>query len=480
MSDVQDKNRRNTANWQVDRRKLLKKAGAAGAALAGVGLLSATGVPLQSASAQSTLSPPDPNKDYTGEEPLTLNGWTYEVNFVKENVARFEEQNKEKVNYEVLSGDYPALMETKHINKSPLDVAYVLDTNFPRWAKAGWITDFEIWWDVESARADMYENVLNLLTIDGKLFALPYFTADSGIIATNQTILDKVGITREDYPQNWTQLYDQMRQVKQAGAAETPWLPKWINEWFGMPIGIYEEMINQGLELIDDEGTPIFDGTTEHVRVLEDGKRAWDEGLIPQSVLTMTETDQIDGFASGQYAMSQQQIYDIEVFNRPERSKIAGQAFFVPPGDNFWGHLQAGMYTVANRGQEGERLARSFRLAGWNGYKDNEGELYVAKRWAINRALNSGYRAILEDPEVIEAYRKWMPDPDTMLADMNRSMEIVEPLKMTRRVWFQEWSSKAREVLPNVMLGNITPTDALSQLRQEADQLREKYKSIEG
>ena len=473
MIDPQNDAKSSILNRSLDRRDLLKSAGAAGVALAGVEGLK------RSTSAQDKLAPPDPNKDFSGDEALIFNSWNYEVNFVQENIDRFKQQNKENVNYEILSGDYPALMEQKHVNKSPLDMSYVLDTNHPRWAIADWIHDFEQWWDVEAAKADMYDNVRAVITFDDKLYGLPYFTSDSGIIATNQVILDKVGITREQYPKNWAQLYDQMRQVKAAGAAETPWLPKWINEWFGMPIGVYEEMTNQGLELVDDAGNPIFDETTEHVRILEDGKRAWDEGLIPKSVLTMTEIDQIDGFATGAYAMSQQQLYDLEVFNRPERSQIAGQAYFVPPGDSYWGHLQAGAYVVANRGREGERLARSFRLAGWFGYKDNEGVIYVARRWAQIRALNSGYRAVLEDPEVIAAYRAWMPDPDTMLADMNTSMNMVQPLKMTRRVWFQEWSTKAREILPNIMLGNVSAADGIKQLREEADALHERFKNVQ-
>jgi ABC-type glycerol-3-phosphate transport system substrate-binding protein len=457
----------------LDRRDFLKAGAAAGLALTGAARLGT------SAAAQDKLSPPDPNKDFTGEESLVFNSWTYEVNFVQENIDRFQQMNKEKVTYEVLSGDYPALMEQKHVNKSPLDMSYVLDTNQPRWAIANWILDYEQWWDVEAAKADMYDNVKAVITFNDKLYGLPYFTCDSGVIATNQTILDKVGITREQYPKNWAQVYDQARQIKAAGAAETPYLPKWYNEWFGISLGVYEEMINQGLELVDDAGAPIFDSTTEHVRILEDEKRVWDEGLVPESVLTMTETDQIDGFATGQYALSQQQLYDLEVFNRPERSKISGQAFFVPPGDSFWGHLQVGAYAVANREREGERLARSFRLAGWFGYKDNEGAIYVARRWAIIRALNSGYRSVLDDPEVIAAYRGWMPDPDKMIADMNTSMNIVQPLKMTRRVWFQEWSTKAREILPNILLGHVSPADGAQQLRDEADSLKEKYKNIQ-
>src|SRR5688572_171732 len=152
--------------------------------------------PAAAASSAGKLAPVDAAKDFSAtDDPVVFNSWIYEINFVKENVARFEQQNKEKVNYEAVnSTDYPGVMDTKHINKAAMDMAYVLDTQYLRWYKAGWSLDYEQWWNVDVAKSEMYPNVRDLLTIDGKLVGLPYFTADSGVVATNQVILDKMGI----------------------------------------------------------------------------------------------------------------------------------------------------------------------------------------------------------------------------------------------------------------------------------------------
>ena len=86
----------------------------------------------------------------------------------------------------------------------------------------------------------------------------------------------------------------------------------------------------------------------------------------------------------------------------------------VPVAEQPWGIIDEGIYTVPKRATDTEeKLARKYRLAGFFGYRDETegGELYVAKRWAIEAALNSGYKAILQDPEVIEAYNQWLPDP---------------------------------------------------------------------
>ncbi|MEV1286128.1 ABC transporter substrate-binding protein [Micromonospora sp. NPDC049679] len=463
-------------NQQFSRRNFLRSAGFAAAAISAPGFLAACGGSSGESARPASL---DPNKSYTDAEQLAFNGWGFQVDMVQKWVTRFNEQNKENSAFRVVAGTYPSVMENKYRNKEKVDLAYVLDTAFPRWAQANWIHDFSDFPDLEKAKAAMYPNVRDALTIDGKMYGLPYFTSIDGTIAVNQQILDKVGITPKEYPKNYTELYDQMRAIKKSGAADTPWLPRWIAESFGIGDAIYNEMLAEGLELVDEEGHPIFDGKTEHVAVLERAKKAWDDGLVPKSVLTMSETDQIDGFASGRYAMSEQQLYDaIATMNNPQRSKIAGHASFVPvpEGGHSWGHLQLGAYVVPNHGQSAERLGRAFRLAGYAGYQDNDGTPYVSKQWALANGLGSGYASVLEDPEVIAKYKTWLPDFDTQMPQIKAAMQQAKPFRMSRQIWSTEWNSKARELFPTVFTGEVTPAKALDQLREHADKLVDKYK----
>ena len=136
--------------------------------------------------------------------------------------------------------------------------------------------------------------------------------------------------------------------------------------------------------------------------MLQEWRKLVEEEIVPEGVFTMGEADYIDAFAKGTYAFSPQQIYDLKVFNDPNKSQVAGQVAPVPVVDQPWGMIDEGIYAVANRNQSEDRTARDYRLAGFFGYRDQieGGELYVAKRWAIEAALNSGYTAILEDPEV--------------------------------------------------------------------------------
>ena len=461
-------------NNLISRRSLLKSTSITGAGLALPSFLA----PGASAKTPAKMIAPDPSKDYSGAEPLAFNGWGFQTDMVQKWVAQFNQQYKEHAEFRVVAGDYPSVMENKFRNKEKVDLAYVLDTEYPRWAQAKWIQDFEEWEGVAQAKADMYPNIREALTIKGKLYGLPYFSSVDGTIAVNQKILDKVGITPAEYPKNYAELYDQMRAIKKAGAAQTPWLPRWIAEFFGIGSAIYNEMLTEGLELVDDQGHPIFSGKTEHVAVLERDKKAWDEGLVPKSVLTMSETDQIDGFGTGKYAMSEQQLYDaVATLNNPQRSQIAGHCRFVPvpPSGQPWGHLQLGAYVVPSMGQSGERAGRAFRLAGYAGYKDSAGDYYAAKQWALSNGLGSGYAPVLKDPEVIAKYKTWLPDFDTQMPQLELALQKAKPFRMSREVWYTEWNAKAREILPNVFTGGTTPSAALDQLRQVADKLVDKY-----
>ena len=171
----------------------------------------------------------------------------------------------------------------------------------------------------------------------------------------------------------------------------------------------------------DSEARAVFDEAS--LAILQEWRKLVEEQIIPEGVFTMGEADYIDAFAKGTYAFSPQQIYDLKVFNDPNRSQIAGQVAPVPVVDQPWGMIDEGIYAVANRNQSEERLARDYRLAGFFGYRDQieGGELYVAKRWAIEAALNP-------------AEGEWLyfvaTDPENGVTEFAETYEEFEQLKL--------------------------------------------------
>jgi hypothetical protein len=472
------------AKGRISRRDLLKRASAAGVATSAIvsflnnpeatRAASSPRISLTRMAGQATkLQPPAAGIDTS--EALIFRGWNYRPEVVQDNTAKFNTAFTENVDYQTITGDYISIMENFHITGQPLDMAYANPATLFRWSIPGWVHDYESWWSVEDARGELYDGVRDSLTINGKLSGLPYFVSARGTIATNKVILDKAGVTTEQLPKTWTEIYDMCRQLKSSGAVEgPPLLPHWFTAgvWFGVSWGYLFECLNRGAVLFDDANTPVFDDNT--LAILTEWRGLLEEGLVPESVFTMGEADYIDAFAKGTYAFSPQQIYDLKVFNDPTKSQIAGQAIALPVNGQPWGMIDEGIYTVPNRNDSEEKLARKYRLSGFFGYRDDQNNLAVAKRWAIEAALNSGYKSILEDQEVIDAYNSWLPNPE-MLGTLNGVLEACPFPKVWQTFWWEEWNAQAMTDLPKAILGQAPVEEIHAGLKTLATDLVERY-----
>lgn len=474
---------------RIDRRTFFKRAAAAGSmtpvianylanpAAASIVPASQNRFSLTRAAAQTAkLAPPAEGIDTA--EQLVFRGWNYRPEVVQDNTNRFNEQYSENVDYQTITGDYIAIMENFHIANQPLDMAYANPATLARWQLPGWLHDYEAWWDVDDARGELYEGVRQSLTIGDKLYGLPYFVSIRGTQCANMAVLDKAGITAADFPTTWDELYVQLRQLKADGVTEgAPFLPHWFASgvWFGISWGYLLECLNRGAVLFNDENIPVFDEKT--AAILEEWRVLLEEGIVPETVFTMGEADWIDAFATGKYAYSPQQIYDLKVFNDPAKSQVAGQVVPVPVVEQPWGIIDEGIYTVPKRANDSEeKLARKYRLAGFFGYRDEVegGELYVAKRWAIEAALNSGYTAILQDPEVIEAYNQWLPNPD-LLPELEGIVNAGTFPKVWQTFWWEEWNAQAMAELPKAVLGQTPVAEVHAALKTLAEELVGRY-----
>ena len=470
---------------RINRRDFLKRSAAAGAAtpliMNYLNTPAAAAAPrrhfslTQSMAQGGPLAPPDESVD-TGES-LVFRGWNFRPEVVQENTETFNAKYDETADYQTITGDYIAIMENFHIANQPLDMAYANPATLARWAVPDWLVDYESWWNVDDARGEMYDGVRDSLTVNDRLFGLPYFVSIRGTMMANNAILEKAGITPDQYPTTWDELYDQARQMKRDGVTDgPPLLPHWFaaGVWFGVSWGYLFECLNRGAVLFGENNEPVFDDQT--LDILENWRMLAEEEVIPDGVFTMGEADYIDAFAKGTYAYSPQQVYDLKTFNDPNVSQVAGQVAPVPVVDQPWGLIDEGIYVVANRNQSEEQLRRDYRLGGFFGYRDEieGGDLYVAKRWAIEAALNSGYTSVIEDPEVIAAYNEWLPEPE-MLETINGIVNAGQFPRVWQTFWWEEWNAQAMTDLPKAILGQEPVADIHAGLKSLAEELAARY-----
>jgi multiple sugar transport system substrate-binding protein len=466
----------------LTRRGFLRRAGLAGAAAAAgaaaPGLLAACSArPDMGPPLEGDLHVPPPG---TGGGPtLVYRGWNYKVDIVQQYLSRFTDHYREKVDYQTVTGDYGSIITKMAINREPLNFQYANPDTAARWYIADWLYDYSHWWDVDAATADMYPGFRDVATVRGKLVGLPYFQSVRGTIVTNERILRRAGIDTSSYPKTWDELYEHVYHLKKIGAADTPFLPHWFATiWYGISWGFLFECQNRGAVVFDDKGNPVFDHKT--YAILDQWRKLLVDGVVPRSVFTMQESDFINAFASGAYAYSPQQIYDSKTFNDPSTSKIAGKSKYVKVDGQPWGLIDTGLYTVSKRAKQSRRtIERAFRLAGYYGFRDWTGALYTAKSWAITNALNSGYQSILKDPDVVAAYRKWMPDYAYMFPAMEGLLQAARSPNVWHRYFYDEWNSEALTTLSQAVLGQKGTKQALDELKELAEKLVDKYKKVD-
>ena len=110
-------------------------------------------------------------------KPLHFIGWQYNPQIVAENVDIFKKLYDENVEYELVSGEYHAIAETKLMAGQHVDMMYSEEDHLVRWWRAKWVRDIEDVPGVPAIKASMFEaNVRDLSLPDGKLGGLPYYS----------------------------------------------------------------------------------------------------------------------------------------------------------------------------------------------------------------------------------------------------------------------------------------------------------------
>jgi multiple sugar transport system substrate-binding protein len=416
--------------------------------------------------------------------------WGYHPEIVQNSINEWQTEYNDKATMSVVAGDWEPSMETRFISGIPIDTAYGNPFHANRWYKAGWIQNLESIhtsdltpYDISEIKSALYPGVRDSWTAsDGTLLALPYFTSDRGNISANDIMLQKAGIS--NYPETWADLYDQIDKIKAAGVADTPFLPHWFGEYFGICWGWLFEVANQGdnKAMFDDKTfEPTFDTNTLAADVLKKWVDIYNKGLVSKAVFTMSETDYIAAFTTGRYAYSPQQTYDtIGTFNSPSICPIAGHVSLVPATKQPWGLLDEGGYVMTSnriRPRSDQDLKRAQSFEEFFGYKNKSGVFFVAKQWALVSFLNSGYSAILQDPDVIAGYTKQMGADrvDATMKAMNSLYNVVQQPRVWKTFWYTDWQTQVQQTLPDVVRGKISVNDGITKLRDSAESLLKQF-----
>ncbi len=415
--------------------------------------------------------------DATSGETVYFRGWQFATDIVQANVARYNEQHNGKVDYGTITGDYPALMEQSLMANLPVDIIYAQPPDAVRWFEAGWLKSADELENIDEIKADFYPNVLDAWSYKGHLLGLSYFVTFKGAVFVNLDAYEGAGLGDADMPKSWDELYEQVHQMGEAGV-QTPFLPHWHSEWYGISYAFVWEMLNRGNQIADvDTHRSLLDTDADGpaYKTLAAWKRLWNSKLVPEEVLTYNEATYIAAFASGRYAMSPQTGYDVATFNDPAKSQIAGRCTFVPANGQSWGLVESGMYMMTARERTPEQQKDVDRFLTWYGYKDDSGSAAIAERWIKENLLFSAYRSVMESEETAELIRQSLARPEDYQTMLDLYSSAPFPGGVWKVVWSAEFNAYLKEMLPNFLVQDADIVETITAMSDKIEELNAKY-----
>jgi multiple sugar transport system substrate-binding protein len=452
-----------------DRRQFLKSLAIGGAAVA-----SAIGLPRCSKVA----------------DDLELNYalWPFGDEIVADNARVFTEQYGTKVSLQPTSGDYAAVMETKLVSGTRLDLFRAQRGQASRWFAAQWIRPIGDMPDLDKIKREEFPAIGAdaLSWPDRKRIGLTYYNGGPYCMFRNEKVLSAGGYEAtanpSDYPQTWDEIYKQAVDLKKKKIVENPILPTWFKSWTGTPWALYAHCASEGDGLVDDDMKATFGLDTPILKVLSDWKRWWDEELVPRAVLTWQEPQMASSWMKGVHAFHYQSDYNSFAYSDPANGEFA-RYFNMNPvmpgathGTTLVGHA---LHVMSNTPRTDAELEAAFNLMKSFSWRDKNHELRMHKAWATLANLQVPFPEIYDDPKVKQAIMKWMYPP---LANENYKWLFEGRQKAVagnqlKAAWHQEWEVGMQQMVEDELLlrGTTTPKEVVLAIKNRWETLRSKY-----
>ena len=393
------------------------------------------------------------------EDPLHFVGWQYNPQIVAENVETFKTLNDENVNYELVPGEYHAVVETKLIAGQHIDMMYSEEDRILRWNRAGWSRSLDGLPGLDEIKANMYDvNVHNMSLPDGSLGGMPYYTGFNSFVC-NQNHLDAAGI---EPPATWDELLDQCRKLKTDGISDYPYISAWTRQWPTLSWSLFAAWYSEGAKVFDENFDPAFDENFR--KILEVHRTLYDEGLVVPDIMTL-QGEAVPNFATGQHTYMIVHEYDQKVFNTPELSQIAGACRnAIMPGKTRSTFIWTAVYQMgANPVDE----LRAWDLMQFFGGKAKDGKYHVATRWALDFGLGTPHKEVIESPEVQAAFSQWKD-----LEVATQQLETATTRDVAKTMWFPEWDWYMMGEMQDYIRGEQSTDEVIDKLHAKAVELK--------
>lgn len=394
--------------------------------------------------------------------PLSFIGWQYNPQIVEENVNIFRELYGENVDYELVPGEYHAVVETKLIGGQKIDMMYSEEDRLARWWRANFVRDIDDMAGIDAIKAGMFDiNVYNMSLPNGKLGGLPYYTGFNAFVA-NRRHLEAAGI---EPPSSWEEFLDQCRKLKADGVAEYPYVSAWQRQWPSLSWSLFAIWYSEGAKVFDEQFEPVFDDAFR--RVLEMHRTLYAEELVQPDIFTLDQ-EAVPAYATGNHTYMVVHDYNQKVFNDPNLSQFAGDCVnALMPGATRSTFIWTALYLM---GKEPVDVDRAWNLMQFFGGKAQDGKYHVATRWALEFGLGTPHKEVIETPEVQKAFSQWK---DMEIAAVQQ--ETATTRDVAKTMWFPEWDWYMMGEVQDYIRGVQDTEQLIDKLHAKAVELKAQY-----
>ncbi len=406
---------------------------------------------------------------------------------VQSNINEFDAEfnsSGPKTTLEQFSCCLIAQVEAHFAAGEPIDLTYSYSYTIPSWAAANWILPLNdivqtdvVPYSYSQITADLVPWWEGAYSVNGQLYGLPYYVSALGPLLTNEKLIATQSAVASADIQTWADYYS-AAETLQGSSGNPVVLSSWYNETFGIPWGFVGEVISQGQndDLFADEApyAPTFSSTTGLAyEVLNNWLDAWNSNLVPHSVITMKQSDYLTAFGTGNYYFQSNSLYYEPYFNNASNSTFAGQCSIVPANNTQpnWGVPDNASYSLGNRsGLSDTDQQYAQALMEFMGYQNRYGQYYVEDNWITTNGLPSGYTNVLSNPSISSALSSELYSPNDLTSWNSYISALVYP-SAWKSTWYNSWNTRAQTDLPQIFTGQMSISDALTDLYNYGQQL---------
>ncbi|WP_291296848.1 ABC transporter substrate-binding protein [Elioraea sp.] len=400
--------------------------------------------------------------------------WPVRADIVTDNLATFSARTGIAVTPVPIEGDYAAAIEAAFASGEGPDVFYAQRGEASRWLTDGLIRPLD---GLDGADAILAEHrpliAASARADDRRIIGLTYYNAGPFALFRNEALLAAAGFgTASDeatHPRRWEEVEAMARSIRARGLSDHPILMRWYRAPTGLPWAFLADCAAEGERLVDAAWEPLLGPDTPAAMVLARWRRLVREGLAPLAALDHDDVSIDDAWCAGGHAFYPTMDYLTAAYSARAPGRFSINATYPgATGDTLLlGHA---ILCLSATPMPAARLSDAWRLLRFLGHRDDDGTLFVHRRWACEMNLWTPYEEIDRDEAVRAARRSFLPPGLAASAlawqDAQRTRAAAPPL--VRAPGYMAWSAAlARRIEHEVLKGDAPVAQVVACLRED-------------